>query len=393
MPRTMPRSKAIPDRSAARDGRLPLDRILQGDCLDLLPGLPEACIDLVFADPPYNLQLTQDLWRPNQTKVDGVDDAWDRFASFADYDNFTRAWLTACRRVLKPKGSLWVIGTYHNIYRVGAILQDLGYWILNDVVWIKTNPMPNFRGVRFTNAHETLLWAVPSRRARYTFQHHALKALNDDLQMRSDWLLPICGGAERLQSNGAKAHATQKPEALLYRVLLASSRPGNVVLDPFFGTGTTGAVAKRLGRHFIGIEREEKYIQAARKRIDAVTPAPPDARLLEAPEPRRQPRLPFGVLLEAGVLQVGQRLYFRGQRRQSARIRADGTLIRRGDSGSIHQMGSRLSGGAPCNGWTQWFFEDDQGRLQPIDVLRERVRHERSSAPPIGRVSPRRRER
>jgi modification methylase len=355
-------------------GDLPVDRIVQGDCLEVLPGLPAASVDLVFADPPYNLQLSQELWRPNQTRVDGVDDEWDRFASFADYDDFTRAWLSACRRVLKPAGSLWVIGTYHNIYRVGAILQDLGFWILNDVIWIKTNPMPNFRGVRFTNAHETLLWAAASRQARYTFQHQAMKALNEGLQMRSDWLLPICGGPERLQVHGTKAHATQKPEALLYRVLLASTRPGDVVLDPFFGTGTTGAVAKRLGRHWIGIERERRYIDVASKRIRAVPPASSEEAMLEAPEPRRQPRVPFGALLEQGRLAPGQRLYFRGRRRQAARIRADGMLVRAGEVGSIHQMGSRLSGGAPCNGWTHWFYEDDKGELQPIDALREAFR-------------------
>jgi modification methylase len=274
------------------EGELPLDQILQGDCVDVLGRLPPACADMVFADPPYNLQLSQELWRPNQTQVDGVDEAWDRFADFAEYDTFTRSWLEACRRILKPTGSLWVIGTYHNIYRVGAILQDLGFWILNDVIWIKTNPMPNFRGVRFTNAHETLLWAVTTRRAHYTFQHQAMKALNDGLQMRSDWLLPICSGAERLQWNGAKAHATQKPEALLYRVILASTRPGGIVLDPFFGSGTTGAVAKRLGRHWIGIEREPRYIEAARARLNAVEPAPDDPNLLEAREPRREPPHP-----------------------------------------------------------------------------------------------------
>jgi modification methylase len=382
----MPRapSRSVSHRRGPPDGReatLPLGQILQGDCIDVLGRLPQTSVDLVFADPPYNLQLTQELWRPNQTRVDGVDDAWDHFASFEEYDAFTRAWLSACRRVLKPTGSLWVIGSYHNIYRVGAILQDLGYWILNDVIWIKTNPMPNFRGVRFTNAHETLLWAVPSRRARYTFQHQAMKALNDGLQMRSDWLLPICSGAERLQSNGTKAHSTQKPEALLYRVLLASTRPGDVVLDPFFGSGTTGAVAKRLGRRWIGIEREARYIGLARSRIQAVTPAPTDDTLLEALEPRRLPRVPFGALLEQGLLHPGQRLFFRGQRRQAARIRADGMLVRRGAAGSIHQIGSELSGGAPCNGWTQWSYEDEHGQLQPIDVLRQGLRRHQAVAP------------
>jgi len=366
---------------------LPLDSILEGDCRSVLADFPPACIDLVFADPPYNLQLSQELWRPNQTRVSGVDEAWDRFDSFAAYDEFTRAWLRACQRVLKPTGSLWVIGTYHNIYRVGAILQDLGFWILNDVVWIKTNPMPNFRGVRFTNAHETLLWAAPSRDARPTFQHHSMKGLNDGLQMRSDWHLPICGGSERLRlgaaieasekgsnGRGPKAHATQKPEALLYRVILSSSRPGEVVLDPFFGSGTTGAVAKRLGRRWIGIEREPGYIEIARRRIAQVPAAPGEAALLEAPEPRRKTRLPFGALLEAGLLRPGQRLYFRGDRRRSARIRADGALVRDGRAGSIHQLGSLLSGGAPCNGWLTWLYQDEDGVLRAIDELRARLR-------------------
>jgi modification methylase len=375
MARTAARtSRDRPQRSVGGEDPTPLDRILQGDCVEVLAGLPEACVDTVFADPPYNLQLTQELWRPNQTRVDGVDEEWDRFASFSEYDAFTRAWLTACRRVLKPSGSLWVIGTYHNIYRVGAILQDLGFWILNDVIWVKKNPMPNFRGVRFTNAHETLLWAVPSRQARYTFQHHAMKGLNDGLQMRSDWLLPICSGSERLRLNGVKAHATQKPEALLYRVILASTRPGDVVLDPFFGSGTTGAVAKRLGRRWIGIEREKRYIDVARSRIEAVSPAPSDGTLLEAPEPRRLRKIPFGALLEHGLLCPGQRLFFGGNRRWAARLRADGALVYRGQSGSIHQVGSRLSDGAPCNGWTHWYFEDEQRRLQPIDALRQRLR-------------------
>lgn len=383
MPESPSRARSKPrGQAAVREAALPLDQILQGDCVEVLGRLPQGSVDTVFADPPYNLQLTQELWRPNQTRVDAVDDAWDRFSSFEEYDAFSRAWLAACRRVLKPTGSLWVIGTYHNIYRVGAILQDLGYWILNDVIWIKTNPMPNFRGVRFTNAHETLLWAVPARRSRYTFQHQAMKSLNDGLQMRSDWLLPICSGAERLQANGSRAHATQKPEGLLYRVLLASTRPGDVVLDPFFGSGTTGAVAKRLGRHWIGIEREPRYIELAQSRIERVAPAPSDATLLEAPDPRRAPRIPFGALLEQGLLQPGQRLFFRGQKRTAARVRADGMLVRRGVTGSIHQVGSQLSGGAPCNGWTQWFYQDEHGEMQPIDALRQGLRrllpHERS---------------
>jgi DNA modification methylase len=354
---------------------LPLDQILHGDALELLPSLPGGSVDLVFADPPYNLQLQNDLWRPNMTLVDAVDDRWDQFDSFAAYDAFTRAWLSAARRVLKDTGSLWVIGTYHNIYRVGAIMQDLGFWFLNDVAWVKTNPMPNFRGVRFTNAHETLIWACKFKGAKYTFHHHAMKQLNGEKQMRSDWFLPICTGKERLRVNGQKAHSTQKPEALLYRALLATSNPGDVILDPFFGSGTTGAVAKKLSRHWIGIEKEEKYIEVAHQRIATVKPAPFDEAVFKVHGRRYQPRLPFGSLLEHGLLQPGDLLYFHQERETSAKVRADGKLILPdGFTGSIHQAGKRLSDGGPCNGWECWFYEDGDGQLQPIDRLRQVMR-------------------
>ena len=350
---------------------LPTNQILPGDCTEILAQLPENSVDLVFADPPYNLQLSQELWRPNRTRVGAVEDAWDKFTNFEEYDRFTRLWLSACQRVLKNTGTLWVIGTYHNIFRIGAILQDLGFWILNDVIFIKTNPMPNFRGVRFTNAHETLIWAQKKKGAQYTFNYQAMKSMNDDLQMRSDWLLPICTGRERIKVNGVKAHSTQKPESLLYRVLLASSNPGDVVLDPFFGSGTTGAVAKKLGRHFIGIERDEGYIQIARARIAAVASAPEEAVSLS--DHRRQRRVPFGALLEAALLQPGQTLYFI-RNGASATILADGH-IRCGElSGSIHAVARSLSNGAPANGWECWFFEDAQGERIPIDLLRAQVR-------------------
>ncbi len=354
--------------------RLPLGQVLQGDCVELLRALPESSIDLVFADPPYNLQLSRDLWRPNMTRVDAVDDAWDQFESFAEYDNFCRAWLSECRRVLKDDGTLWVIGTYHNIFRIGAILQDLGYWILNDIIWIKTNPMPNFRGVRFTNAHETLIWASKGKGARYTFNHHAMKSLNDDLQMRSDWSLPLCTGRERIKIEGQKAHATQKPEALLYRVLLSATHPGDVVLDPFFGTGTTGAMAQRMGRAWIGIEREPAYVDIARRRLADVPMGDPDAPVLDVRDRRRgEPRIPFGRVLEAGLLRPGEVLYFRGDRERPAAVRADGRLIVGDFVGSIHQAGRHLTG-APCNGWEHWHYETESGELLPIDVLRERLR-------------------
>ncbi len=349
---------------------IPLNPIIQGDCIEVLAKLPESSVDLVFADPPYNLQLSGDLYRPNRTKVVAVDDNWDKFPGFKEYDLFTRSWLSGCRRVLKPTGTIWVIGSYHNIYRVGAIMQDLGFWILNDVIWIKHNPMPNFRGVRFTNAHETLLWAQKKRGARYTFNHHSMKALNDDLQMRSDWYLPLCTGKERQKFNNAKAHATQKPEALLYRILLSSTNPGDMVLDPFFGTGTTGAVAKKLGRKFIGIEQNPDYVELAHKRIAAVEAAPADA--LRLPNPRSQKRIPFASLLEAGILEAGQLLFFiEGNR--TATILADGTLRCGEMTGSIHGLAQQLLN-APANGWNCWLFEAPDGSRHPIEALREKVR-------------------
>ena len=354
---------------------LPLDQIIQGDCIDVLSRLPENSIDLIFADPPYNLQLQNELWRPNMTKVDAVDDEWDRFASFEAYDRFTHGWLAACRRVLKDTGTLWVIGTYHNIYRVGKILQDLGYWILNDVVWIKTNPMPNFRGVRFTNAHETLIWAQKVRGAKYTFNHHAMKALNDDLQMRSDWEIPLCTGVERVKVNGEKAHTTQKPEALLYRVILSSSNPGDVVLDPFFGTGTTGAVAKKLHRHWIGVERDPAYVQVAQARIDTITPPPFDDAVFTFEDRRRRERVPFGALLEHGLIQPGQTLYFGAHGDIAAVVAADGSLIYNGQRGSIHKIGALIQNAPACNGWTHWYTIDPAtGAREAIDRLRERLR-------------------
>jgi modification methylase len=353
---------------------LPLDQIIHGDCVGVLAGLPEGSVDLVFADPPYNLQLRQELWRPNMTRVDAVDDAWDHFESLAAYDAFTRDWLAACRRVLKDTGVLWVIGSYHNIYRVGAILMDLGYWILNDTVWIKTNPTPNFRGTRFTNAHETLIWAQKRKGAKYTFNYHTMKALGGGRQMRSDWRLPICSGAERIRVNGEKAHSTQKPEALLERVILASSRPGDVVLDPFFGTGTTGAVAKRLGRRWIGIERDEPYIRLAQARIDAVVPAPVTPDILD--HPGSQPRVPFRRLIERGLLHPGQVLYFRRRNDVTAVVLPDGRIQHGEHTGSIHRVGSLIQG-APCNGWEHWYVDDEvTGQRIVIDELRAIIRQE-----------------
>ncbi len=356
------------------DSELPQKQIIHGDCIEVLETLPEKSVDLIFADPPYNLQLQQELWRPNQTKVDAVMDEWDRFESFAAYDDFTRRWLKGCRRVLKDTGTIWVIGSYHNVYRIGAVMMDLGYWILNDVVWVKTNPMPQFRGVRFANAHETLLWAQKEKGERYTFNYQAMKALNGDIQMRSDWVLPICSGKERLKINGKKVHSTQKPESLLYRVLLSTSNPGDTVLDPFFGTGTTGAVAKKLHRNWIGIEQDPLYIKAAQERIGAIQPESDDDSLFAFPSKRTLPRVPFGALLEYGLLEPGQLLYFNGNEDTTAVVLANGHIRFREFEGSIHKLGKLIKQG-PCNGWQCWYFADTgSGKKIVIDVLRDRIR-------------------
>ncbi|MEM9061723.1 MAG: site-specific DNA-methyltransferase [Pseudomonadota bacterium] len=353
---------------------LAADRIIEGDCISAMKTLPDASVDLIFADPPYNLQLKGDLHRPNNSLVDAVDDAWDQFDSFAAYDRFTREWLTQAKRLLKPNGAIWVIGSYHNVFRLGTALQDLGYWILNDVVWRKTNPMPNFRGKRLTNAHETLIWAAPHESAKPTFNYDALKELNDGLQMRSDWLLPICSGGERLKGeDGAKAHPTQKPEALLHRVLVGTTEVGDVVLDPFFGTGTTGAVAKRLGRKWIGIERERAYIEAAQKRIANVKRVETKALTITRGK-RAEPRVPFGQLVERRLLEPGDVLESMNGRHR-AKVRADGTLVAESVSGSIHKVGAELQGAPSCNGWTYWCFRRD-GKPVPIDVLRQQIRAE-----------------
>jgi modification methylase len=351
------------------------DTIIHGDCLAELARLPDRSVDLVFADPPYNLQLGGDLLRPDNSKVDAVDDDWDRFESFEAYDAFTRAWLKECRRVLKDNGAIWVIGSYHNIFRVGGALQDLGFWILNDVVWRKSNPMPNFKGTRFTNAHETLIWAAKGRGgARYTFNYDAMKMANDELQMRSDWTLPLCTGEERLKDEtGAKAHPTQKPEALLHRVILSSTKPGDVILDPFFGTGTTGAAARRLGRRYIGIEREAAYVELAQARIARVIPVATEDLAVTGSK-KAEPRIPFGQLVEAGLLRAGDTLYC-PQGRKSARVRPDGSLAVGELTGSIHKVGAMVQSAPACNGWTYWHFKTDKG-LAPIDVLRARVRKE-----------------
>jgi modification methylase len=356
-------------RPAASARPLPLDTILQGDCIAEMARLPDKSVDMIFADPPYNLQLGGDLFRPEGSRVDAVDDEWDKFESLAAYDGFTRDWLEQARRILKDNGTIWVIGSYHNIYRVGSLLQDADFWILNDIVWRKTNPMPNFRGTRFTNAHETLIWCAKDEKARYTFNYRAMKALNDDLQMRSDWLLPICAGGERVKGeDGSKAHPTQKPEALLYRILLACTKPGDVVLDPFFGTGTTGAVARRLGRRWIGIERETAYVKVARERIDSTLPLDESA-MTGLAENRSAPRVAFGVLVEGGLVPAGTQLTD-AKRRWTASVRADGSVACASHAGSIHKVGAALQGAPSCNGWTFWHV-DEGGALKPLDALRQ----------------------
>jgi len=347
---------------------LPLDQVLLGDCVTLMRMLPPASMHCVFADPPYNLQLRAELRRPDDSLVDGVDDDWDKFTDFPAYDAFTRDWLTECRRLLRKDGTIWVIGSYHNIFRIGSIMQDLGFWILNDVVWRKSNPMPNFRGRRFTNAHETMIWAARGSDSRYRFNYQAMKALNDDLQMRSDWLLPLCTGPERLRNPaGLKLHPTQKPEALLHRVMLASTAPGDIILDPFLGTGTTAAIAKRLHRHFIGIERHPTYAEAAIGRVRHETPAP-FADIAPTPTKREQVRVPFGSLVERGLIAPGAQLSDR-QRRILATVTADGTLLWNNQRGSIHQIGAKAQNAPSCNGWIFWHVERE-GKLVPIDALR-----------------------
>ena len=350
-----------------------LNSIIRGDCVSAMDQLPDTSVDVIFADPPYNLQLEGSLHRPDQSKVDAVDNDWDKFSDFAAYDAFTRAWLIAARRVLKPNGTIWVIGSYHNIFRVGSILQDLGYWMLNDVIWRKSNPMPNFKGRRFTNAHETMIWASRDQNAKkYTFNYDAMKMANDEIQMRSDWIFPICNGGERLKNEeGNKVHPTQKPEALLHRVLMSSTKPGDIVLDPFFGTGTTGAVAKYLGRNFVGIERQQDYIDAANARIDAVEPVS-GPTLVVTKGKRAEPRVPFGALIETGMLKPGSVLQD-SKKRWQAKVRIDGSLECDNQAASIHKMGAIVQTLDACNGWTFWHFEQD-GNWLPIDALRKTYR-------------------
>ncbi len=350
-----------------------INKIIQGDCVKVLKKFPENCIDLIFADPPYNLQLSKELLRPDYSTVNAVNDHWDKFDSFKDYDQFTKNWITECKRVLKPNGTIWIIGSYHNIFRIGYILQNEGFWILNDVIWTKTNPMPNFRGSRFTNAHETLIWASKNQKSKYTFNYNSMKSLNGDKQMRSDWHLPICSGNERLRSNGVKVHSTQKPENLLSRVILSSSNINDLVLDPFLGSGTTAVVSKRLGRKWVGIEKEELYIIEANKRINATKSESIDN--LEIMKCKKtEPRVPFGNLIELGFLNPGE-ILFDGRRRWFAKVRADGSVISDNSKGSIHSVGAEVQGLPSCNGWTFW-HTNFRGTTVSIDTIRSVVRNQ-----------------
>ncbi len=346
------------------------NKIINGDSLEELKKIPRETFDLIFADPPYNLQLKSELTRPDRSKVNAVNDKWDQFENFKKYDDFTYEWLSECKRILKKDGAIWVIGSYHNIFRVGTAIQNLGFWVLNDVIWNKNNPMPNFRGTRFTNAHETLIWASKSEKSKYTFNYQSLKCLNDDLQMRSNWDLPICNGSERLKKDGKKVHSTQKPEALLHRILLATSNKNDLILDPFLGSGTTAAVAKKLGRNYFGIEKEKNYFKAAEQRIKATKPIEDD--LLDTLKNNRsKPRIPFGSLVELGIIKPGTNI-FDNKKKITARIMADGSIKHNQAEGSIHKVAATILGAESCNGWTFWHC-DINGRTYPIDYLRQRL--------------------
>tara|TARA_Y100000590_G_scaffold391411_1_gene467983 strand:+ start:464 stop:1537 length:1074 start_codon:yes stop_codon:yes gene_type:complete len=347
------------------------NKIINGDSLKELKKIPDETFDLIFADPPYNLQLQNNLVRPDRSKVNAVKDEWDQFESFKTYDNFTNKWLSECRRILKKNGAIWVIGSYHNIFRVGKIVQDLGFWILNDVIWNKKNPMPNFRGTRFTNAHETLIWASKSKNSKYTFNYQSMKSFNDDLQMRSTWSLPICNGKERLKNNGTKLHSTQKPEALLHRIILASSNKDSLILDPFLGSGTTAVVAKKLGRSFFGIEKEKIYYDAAAKRINNANIIK-DEYLDTIQNNKSKPRIPFGSLIELGVIKPGNEIYDQ-KKKVYAKVMADGSIKCNKNEGSIHKVAAQILGSESCNGWTYWYYQSRNG-LKSIDELRQRLR-------------------
>ena len=345
------------------------NKIVNGNSLEILKKIPDKTFDLIFADPPYNLQIGEKLKRPDNSKVNGVDDKWDQFKNFEHYDNFCKDWLSECKRILKDNGGIWIIGSYHNIFRLGYLLQNLDYWILNDVIWRKNNPMPNFKGTRFTNAHETLIWASKNKKSKYTFNYQSLKCLNDDLQMRSDWAFPICSGKERLKKNGKKVHSTQKPEALLHRIILATTNKGDFILDPFLGTGTTANVAKKLGRKYFGIEKSKKYFDAAKDRINKTIPL--EVNYLDTIQNNKsKPRIPFGSLVELGIIKPGSKIFDK-HKKVNAEIKADGSIMHKENKGSIHKIAAKIMGTESFNGWTYWYCNVN-GSIVPIDNLRQR---------------------
>ena len=346
-----------------------LNKIVNDNSLKILKTIPSKTFDLVFADPPYNMQIGQTLRRPDTSKVNGVNDKWDHFESFQHYDDFCKAWLIECKRILKDNGSIWVIGSYHNIFRLGYHLQNLNYWLLNDVIWRKNNPMPNFRGTRFTNAHETLIWASKYKKSKYTFNYQSLKCFNDDLQMRSDWMLPICNGKERVKKNGKKIHSTQKPEALLHRIILATTNKGDSIFDPFLGTGTTAVVAKKLGRNYFGVEKDKKYFKAASERINK-TQIIEESSLDIIENNKSKPRVPFGSLVELGIIKPGTNI-FDQNKKINAKIMIDGSVKYKESAGSIHKVAAKIMGAESYNGWTYWHCNID-GSIVPIDSLRQR---------------------
>jgi len=349
--------------------------ILLGDSLKIMKAIPSKSVDLIFADPPYNLQLKDTLYRPDQTSVEAVTEKWDKFNNYKEYDTFTISWLKESKRILKDGGSLWVIGSYHNILRTGALIQNLGFWILNDIIWHKTNPMPNFRGTRFTNAHETLLWCTTSRDAKYTFNYQNLKELNDGKQMRSDWYIPICSGKERMrEKNNQRSHPTQKPEALLYRILLSSTKIGDTILDPFLGSGTTAVVAKKLQRNFIGIEQNKEYISLAKKRLKQTKKLKDEVVRMKKSR-KDLPKVPFGELVEQGIIPPGAVLTDKKEKFK-ATVTIDGSLKIKGISGSIHQVGAKLQGLPSCNGWDFWHHKNKSTTIL-LDEVRNSYRNKK----------------
>ena len=351
-----------------RDIKEAINKIILGDCIEELKKFPDESIEVIFADPPYFMQTEGELIRPEGTKFQGVEDEWDKFDGYKEYDKFCFEWLKECKRVLKKDGTIWVIGAFQNICRIGYIMQNLGYWILNDIIWSKPNAAPNFAGTRFQNSHETMLWCSKSKDAKYTFNYKTMKHLNEGKQDKSIWDIGICIGKERIKGeDGKKAHSTQKPEKLLYKVILSSSKPKDIILDPFFGTGTTGAIAKLLGRNYIGIERDKNYVLIARERINKIIPEESNITKLELEV--KPPKVPMEKLIEKGFLDVGEKLYDK-DRKFSANLLKNGHLNNGKETLSIHKMSGKYLNKDNNNGWDYWYMERN-GKLISINELRE----------------------